>query len=191
MRAFNLLFCLVLILAACTRSLPAVVPTVSVPTNAPEQPENLPGPSPTLPSSIYLPSLSRDAQASTGTCQQHAAEMTIATSSPEIRVGELVTITLSLTNTGNCAMLGLPKYTLVTSADPAGSLFQPANPAPVDHSLGLDPGKSDTATFTLHAVNPGGAVLSGNASFEVHLGYPGPAYWATAASQTLSINVIP
>jgi hypothetical protein len=32
--------------------------------------------------------------------------------------------------------------------------------------------------FVLRAVKSGQVTLTASASFEVHLGYPGPAYWA-------------
>ena len=146
--------------------------------------------SPTASQNLYLPALPNAASPQSGTCTQHAAAMDISASKPELRAGEALTVTLTLANTG-CALLGLPKYYLATGSDPSNILFEPANPEPVLHTLGIDPGGSDSAAFTLRAVKTGEATLSGTVSFEVHLGYPGPAYWATASSGPLVISIIP
>lgn len=188
MRTIILVLCCVLLLNACTRSLPAVT---STPPGQPPPTQSAPEAPLSSTQAIFLPEMSKGFDNQTAPCEQHDASLAISASSPEVRVGENLTITLTLTNTGACGMLGLPKYTLATSADPAASLFNPASPAPVDHSLGIDPGDSDTATFTLQATAPGMAALAGSVSFEVHLGYPGPAYWANAASPPLTVRVNP
>ena len=139
---------------------------------------------------LYLPDISNASPSQSEACTQHAASLGISASRPELRLGETLTITLTLANTG-CALLGLPKYTLMTGSDPSNILFEPANPEPVLHSLGIDPGGSDSAAFPLRAVKAGEAALSGTVSFEVHLGYPGPAYLATASSGPLVISIIP
>jgi len=40
-------------------------------------------------------------------------------------------------------------------------------------------------------MQPGQVVLSARASFEVHLGYPGPAYWSDTGSRRFAITVLP
>jgi hypothetical protein len=48
--------------------------------------------------------------------------------------------------------------------------------------LAISPGASGRERFALRAVRPDEARLTAYASFEVHLGYPGPAYWGGASS---------
>jgi len=150
---------------------------------------NAPVISPSSTQVLYLPDISNASPSRSEACTQHAASLGISASKPELRASEVLTITLTLANTG-CALLGLPKYYLATGSDPSNVLFESANPEPVLHTLGIDPGGSDTATFTLRAVKAGEAALAGTVSFEVHLGYPGPAYWATASSGPLIVSVI-
>ena len=50
-------------------------------------------------------------------------------------------------------------------------------------------GQHDEAQFTLRALRAGQTELGANVSFEVHLGYPGPAYWAGANAFPLTISV--
>lgn len=49
---------------------------------------------------------------------------------------------------------------------------------------------SDTAEFAMTASAPGSVTLAASVSFEVHIGYPGPAYWGYAASPPLTIEVV-
>ena len=115
--------------------------------------------------------------------------MTLSSTSRAVRVGEMVTVTAELSNIG-CAMLGLPKYTLTVDSNGV-SVLEPSAPEPVEHSLAVRTGESDTAEFVLVAANPGSATLSASASFEVHLDYPGPAYWSNAGTGRLKISVEP
>jgi hypothetical protein len=68
-------------------------------------------------------------------------------------------------------------------------IFSPDKPEPVMHSLAVIPRNSDEAIFALQAASPGKAILSAMASFEVHLGYPDPAYWGANSSDELVIVV--
>jgi hypothetical protein len=122
-------------------------------------------------------------------CQAHDGTMEIEISDAEIQVGEPLTITGRLSNQG-CAMLGLPLYHLVQTP-PEATLFEPAEVEPVLHSLGLTDGDQDQAQFILTARYPGKAQFSISASVEVHLGYPGPAYWATVSSPAVEVTVSP
>jgi hypothetical protein len=131
-------------------------------------------------------------------CQTHQESLQVSASSSEIAAGEPVTLTISLQNEG-CLALGLPQYRLYIEPVPvqplpgepilAGPIFEPANPAPVVHSLAVPPGGSDTAEFVLLTLRPGSARISAMASFEIHLGYPGPAFWASAASSPVLVRV--
>jgi photosystem II stability/assembly factor-like uncharacterized protein len=133
---------------------------------------------------VYLPAIARNS------CQTHTASFTLSAITTTLSVGETVTVTATLTNAG-CGSLGLPEYRLHVQSDDPEPLFDPAMPDPVTHTVAIDPGQSDTAEFVLRAVRAGQATLESDVSFEVHLGYPGPAYWANAAAGGLVITVLP
>jgi hypothetical protein len=109
-----------------------------------------------------------------------------------VKVGDPVPITVTLTNVGICAMVGLPQYTLTITPNEAGPILTPENPDPVIHDLGLYPGEMDSVEFILTSVSAGQATITAYVSYEVNLGYPGPAYWGGNASQApLVITVGP
>ena len=65
-------------------------------------------------------------------------------------------------------------------------------PEPAVHSLAVGPGTEDVHKFLIQAVHEGEYLLSAQTSFEVHVGYPGPAYWGSAASEeALPLRVLP
>ncbi len=187
-KSYTLLFAL--LVCACNYPSTKPVQTTSTPPSLIVATRNAPVISPTPAQVLYLPALPNASSTQTVACTQHSAAIDITASQTELTVGDSVTISLTLNNTG-CAMLGLPKYYLVSGAGLPTSLFEPAAPEPVFHSIGIDPGGSDSAAFIVRAASPGDVPLYGTASFEVHLGYPGPAYWATAASQPLNFHVSP
>jgi hypothetical protein len=123
-------------------------------------------------------------------CQGHTTPMTLSATTTTPGVGEPVTVTAVLFNRG-CTLIGVPKYTLSVHTGEPEPILSPDHPDPVLHILGILPGQSDAAQFTLHAVRPGQAVLRASTSFEVHLGYPGPAYWGASATAPLTITVTP
>jgi DNA/RNA endonuclease YhcR with UshA esterase domain len=87
-------------------------------------------------------------------------------------------------------MVGLPLYGLSVQSDGPEPILEPEEPEPVEHTLGLNSGESDAAEFTLRAGKAGRATVTARASFEVHLGYPGPAYWSgSSAGEPLAITV--
>ena len=112
--------------------------------------------------------------------------MTLTTSSLAPNVGEHLLVTVTLTNEG-CGMIGLPKYDL--SLLQAPYTLAPEKPDAIIHYLGLNPGETDTVTFTLDTIGVGEVFLRVSASFEVHLGYPGPAYWSSAAAGSVTATV--
>ncbi|MGD9030111.1 MAG: lamin tail domain-containing protein, partial [Anaerolineae bacterium] len=122
-------------------------------------------------------------------CQSHSATLTLAATATTVQVGDPLTVTVTLFDHG-CTPLGLPQYTL--RIEPAGPepVLTPSDPAPVAHYLGIGPGHSDAAEFALQAAGPGQAVLRASASFEVHLGHPGPAYWGGSSAVPLTITVM-
>jgi len=123
-------------------------------------------------------------------CQSHTAYMTISATATTLEVGKVVTVTATLFNRG-CVGLGLPQYRLYVQCDEPEAIFDPDNPEPVVHYLGIAPGQSDAAEFVLRAVESGQATLRATASFEVHLGYPGPAYWGYGSTGPLTMTVTP
>ncbi|MBN1933549.1 MAG: hypothetical protein JW934_02730 [Anaerolineae bacterium] len=123
----------------------------------------------------------------TPTCTTHSATMALSASATTIRVGETLTVTAALDNTG-CVALGMPQSRLYITSPEGEMAF--AEPEPVVNYAGVDPGQTDTATFVLTATQAGQATLSGSASFEVHLGYPGPAYWGGSSSNQPLVIVV-
>jgi hypothetical protein len=121
-------------------------------------------------------------------CQYHTARMTITASATTLRVGEAVTVTTTLFNYG-CTGLGMPQYRLYADTDEPHLVLDPERPEPVVHYAGVGLGGSDAAQFVLEAVGSGQAVVWSTTSFEVHLGYPGPAYWGGSGSGPLTITV--
>ena len=123
-------------------------------------------------------------------CKVHTASMTLSSTATSLHVGEAVTVTVTLLNEG-CVGLGLPQYRLQVHSAGSQPILEPSNPEPVVHYYGVAPGQSDTEEFSLRAVRSGQATLRASASFEAHLGYPGPAYWGFSSSEPLTINVMP
>lgn len=120
------------------------------------------------------------------TCMTHTTGMTLTANSLSPPVGDVLTATVTLANEG-CGLIGLPQYRLYITQSPY--TLAPASPDPVLHTLGLNPGETDVATFTLHTLGVGTATLRAAASFEVHLGYSGPAYWAADSAAPLTVTV--
>jgi hypothetical protein len=125
-----------------------------------------------------------------GKCEKHTAVMTLSASATRLKIGEALTVTVTLANQG-CGSLGMPQYRLYVGSDEAQLALDPSRPEPVVHYLGVAPGQSDAAEFVLRAVAPGRATLSASASFEFHIGYPGPAYWGGSSAGPLVVTVQP
>ncbi len=124
----------------------------------------------------------------TPTCPADDSKMVLTVPKTAIKVGETIVVKVVLKNTG-CVSLGIPQYRLAILNDEGKPIFSPDKPEPVIHYLAVAPGTSDEVTFTLQAVHPGKATFSAMASFEVHMGYPGPAYWGASGSDPLVIQV--
>ncbi len=121
-------------------------------------------------------------------CRSHSASLSISGTATTVQVGDTLTVQLALSNTG-CVALGLPQYRLYVETGGLGLVLAPERPEPVVHSLAVQPGESDGAEFALQAVAPGKATITASASFEVHLDYPGPAYWGMSNSGPLVVTV--
>jgi hypothetical protein len=112
--------------------------------------------------------------------------MTLTLGSVAPEVGESLWITATLANEG-CASVGQPEYRLWV--EQPSLIFVPDSPTSVTHSLALNTGETDTVTFSLRTVGFGEASLRVSASFEVHLEYPGPAYWGYHSTAPITVNV--
>ena len=122
--------------------------------------------------------------------QQPRASLSIETLSAQVHAGEIVVITTHMQNLGRIG-LGLPQYRLYVETDNDQPALEPDHPQPVEHYLQVGPGQSDSAVFELQAVRPGTATLRSTVSFEVHLGYPGPAHWGGASAGPIVVTVVP
>lgn len=148
-------------------------------------------PTPTLPPITEAPATDTPQPADGPACETHTASMALTTSAAAVEVGEPVIIRVTLNNEG-CVALGLPQYRLLIDSDQAEPILAPAEPEPVIHYLGVAPGQADSAEFKLSAAAPGQVGLTASASFEVHIGYPGPAYWGSSSSgEPLILTVNP
>ncbi len=145
-------------------------------------PTNTPTPTPTPwergPTHTPTPTL----PSPTPSCETHTATVTIDSDVQRLQVGDEVTITVVLSNEG-CADMGMPKYYLSVSTDSTSPVLYPINPEPIVRYIGISPGESNSQDFILDAVGTGTASLSATVTFEVHLGYPGPAYWDSEVTE--------
>jgi hypothetical protein len=94
-------------------------------------------------------------------------------------------------NNEGCVALGGPQYDLYIRSDGPQTIFTPQQPDPVMHHPTIQPGQSDSAEFELVAISSGQVTLTGSISYEVHLGFPGPAYWGYSQTLPLLIAAVP
>ncbi len=137
---------------------------------------------------VYLPLVTNDYNGIQ--CETHAASLTLSATPTTLTVGQAVTVTATLANEG-CGMLGVPLYSLDVQSSEAQPIFDPMDPEPVLHHVGIGLGDSDSAEFVMQTLAPGQATLYGSVSYEVHLGFPGPAYWSGSSAGPLVITVTP
>lgn len=165
-------------------------PTPTIASTLARAATDMPTPTPTAtiePSPTGTPTLT---PSPTPACETHMASMVVVPSAQTLKVSDALTVAVRLSNEG-CVQLGLPQYRLYIRTGDVGAILAPDRPEPVVHYLAVAPGKSDSVEFDLTAVASGQAALNATASFEVHLGYPGPAYWGMASSQVITITVAP
>lgn len=122
---------------------------------------------------------------STLNCTTHTSNLELTTNQTTPAVGSIVQITVTLSNAG-CGQIGQPTYRLLLEPS---SILAPISSLSITHNRALASGESDTASFQLQVIGIGEVALRATASFEVHPGYPGPAYWAFDSSQPLSVTV--
>ncbi len=150
------------------------VPTTEIPTDTPTgaptaAPTETPTEAPTAASTEALTPSAFDAQVG------------ISASATELQVGDLLTITVTLTNTG-AAPIGMPRFQLLGEWTPYLGLLMDSV---VHHELDVTPGASDTATFVLEAVEPGTVILRANVTMEAHE----PPRWESRSSDEISISI--
>ncbi len=121
-------------------------------------------------------------------CETHTAAVQVQPSAQSVQIGQQLVVQVTLLNQG-CVALGLPKYTLRVHAPQGQPLFNPPQPESVTHYLAVAPGQADSVEFVLQGAQIGQGVLQAEVSFEVHIGYPGPAYWGYATSAPNNIAV--
>jgi hypothetical protein len=92
------------------------------------------------------------------------AHVTIAASAPQVQTGGLLSVTVTITNTGQVTF-GSLRYQLLGEWNPF--LGAPTGAA-VGHEVDVPPGGSDTATFILEATQPGTAQLYADVTVETH-----------------------
>ena len=86
------------------------------------------------------------------------AQVRVSASAAELPIGDLVTITVTVTNTGRVAF-GSMRYQLLGEWEPYLGM---TTGAVVEHELDVAPGHGDTATFALEAAQAGVATLQAN-----------------------------
>jgi hypothetical protein len=123
-------------------------------------------------------------------CDHDTASLVLSTNAENLKIGDSIQVTVTLNNTG-CVALGMPQYRLSIDSGGSQASFTPAAPEPLVHYLAVNPGQTDSAEFTLTAAASGQAKLTATVSYEVHIGYPGPAYWGGVSSEPLVITVTP
>lgn len=60
----------------------------------------------------------------------------------------------------------------------------------VVHYLAVVSGEHDDVDFVLRATHTGVTEFWAHVSFEVHIGYPGPAYWSGCVSGPVTVTVL-
>jgi len=149
---------------ATTAAPPTEAPTAEV-TAAPPPPET-----PTVEASpTVTPTLAFDARVG------------IIPSTFQLQQGDLLTITVTITNTGNVSF-GLLRFQLLGEWTP---YLAPLTEGVVGHEESVEPGASAMATFVLEAVRPGTATFQANVTMEVDE----PPRWESRSSETISVSI--
>lgn len=127
---------------------------------------------------------------STPTCTQHTTVMRAVAEPTTPQAGDSLMVSVTFTNAG-CGSVGLPDYRLLILSEQPYPIFTTPSPESIMHHRALYPGEADHVTFTLQTIGSGVVTITARSSFEVHLGYPGPAYWTGDVAPPLHLTVPP
>lgn len=127
---------------------------------------------------IFFPFVMRAA------CQGYNALLDIALNKNTLIIGDTLSITLTLHNTG-CSNLGLLYYQI---QPPHIDHLEEITPRLQIHYLSIEPNSSDTAVFLFKANSEGQVTISGQADFEVHL-EAGPPLNGHAETENITITI--
>ena len=143
--------------------IPTIAPTTEAPTTAPPLPTDTSSPPPPPPTTSPQP-------VSTELPPAFDAQVSIAASAPELRVGEILTVTITVINTGDVPF-GHLRYQLV------GEWKQHLEPAmeteeTMIHEGPVLPDESAMATFVLRAIREGEIRLEAYVMMDAHTAPP-------------------
>lgn len=127
---------------------------------------------------IFLPLVMK------ATCQGYTALLDIASNKNTLIIGDTLSITLTLHDTG-CSNLGLLYYQI---QPPHIDHLEEVTPRMQIHYLSIEPNSSDTAVFLFKANSAGQVTISGQADFEVHL-ESGPPLNGHAETGNITITI--
>jgi hypothetical protein len=142
-------------------------PTIAFPTETPTSESPIP-----MPTSEVLPPPSFDAQ------------IGIAASAPELQPGDLVTITITITNTGQ-APFGSMRYQVLGEWEP---YLKATADLAAEHELDVAPGGSDMANFVLEAAQAGTARLQANVTMKTRGELPSLKAVSSEGSVEIAVN---
>jgi hypothetical protein len=111
------------------------------------------------------------------------AQVGIVPSTTELRAGELLTVTVTVANTGQVTF-GALRYQLLGEWEP---YLRATAGAAVEHEPDVMPGQSDTATFVLEAAQAGTARLQANVTMKTR---EEPPSLEPASSEHVEVSVI-
>jgi hypothetical protein len=127
----------------------------------------------TLPDTL----ISHNAPTATRACMGQTGQILMTVPSTAVRVGEPVTISMTLYNT-TCAGMGLLLFRLEPDPETAFEPFEP-----ISYPSGVPGGGSHTVEFKLIPTQPDEVSLSGGVSFE-GVSADGAFYWGAVRSET-------
>ena len=111
------------------------------------------------------------------------AQVAIVSSAPELRVSELLTVTVTITNTGQ-----VPFGNLHYRLRDWQPFIAPIPGPEMIHDMDVHPGESDTATFTLEATQVG--VVQIFATVTVETREEPPSVKPVSSEQVIEVSVV-
>jgi hypothetical protein len=149
----------------------------------------------TPPSGQAEPSVTAQAPASeqAGQAENRAegpcvAKAEIVASAAQVKVGEAVTVTVTLANQ-DCDALGPVIYHVNVASRNWPIPLEPVDPAAVVRAVGPAAGEAGTAGFVLHATHPGDVTLAAAVTYEVSSRQGRSATWSGASSAPVAVQV--